>query len=587
MTTEADSDARLLRRGVRLLWTSVKAQHRPFIISVTGATIFALMAVGGTIVLGRITDRILEPAFEADGVPGGTIAWGAAALIAASALRMAGVVLRRYFGQMAQRRMQRLWFTRVTDKYLGVPLRWFDERPAGELLAHADADAERATMAMQPLPFSLGVVVLIVVAMIQLAFVDPVLLAVGLALFPGLGVLNKIYTTAVEAPAARAQARVGDVSSVAHESFEGALLVKTLGLEGREHARIRERAEALRGERLAVGRLRAGFEPGLDALPNLGTVVLLWLGASRVANGAISTGELVQAMALFGLLAFPFRVVGFLLEEMPRAVVAHDRLQKVLAAPERPVPSQARPLPEGPLDVELDDVRFAFGDDVVLDGLTTRLAPGQVVALVGSTGGGKTTLCQLIAHLMDPTSGEIRLGGVPLRTADPDALHDAVALVFQESFLFSDTVRENLTLGREVPDDAVWEALEVARARAFVERLPQGLDDVVGERGVTLSGGQRQRLALARALLRRPRVLLLDDATSAVDARVERDILDGLRGTVAATTLVVAHRVSTIALADRVLLLDGGRIVADGSHRQLLAVPAYAALVRAYEQDAA
>ena len=586
MTTAADSETRLLQRGVRLLWTSVKAQRKPFIVSVAGATIFAVMAVGGTIVLGRITDRVLQPAFEEGGVPGGTIAWGAAALIGASALRMGGVVLRRFFGQMAQRRMQRLWFTRITDKYLAVPLPWFDERPAGELLAHADADAERATMAMQPLPFSLGVVVLIVVAMVQLAFVDPVLLAVAVALFPGLAVLNKIYTSAVEAPAARAQARVGDVSAVAHESFEGALLVKTLGLEDREHDRLRERAEALRTERLAVGRMRAGFEPGLDALPNLGTVVLLWLGASRLADGAITTGELVQAMALFGLLAFPFRVVGFLLEEMPRAVVAHDRIQRVLAAPERPAPEEARALPDGPLDVELDHLEFAFDEgDIVLHSLTTRLEPGQVVALVGSTGGGKTTLCQLIAHLIEPTAGEIRVGGMPLSRVDPEALHQAVALVFQESFLFSDSVRENLTLGQPVDDDAVWEALDIARARDFVARLPRGLDDIVGERGVTLSGGQRQRLALARALLRRPRVLLLDDATSAVDARVERAILDGLRGTVAATTLVVAHRVSTIALADRVLLLEGGRIVADGTHRDLLSVPSYAALVSAYEAD--
>jgi ABC-type multidrug transport system fused ATPase/permease subunit len=162
-----------------------------------------------------------------------------------------------------------------------------------------------------------------------------------------------------------------------------------------------------------------------------------------------------------------------------------------------------------------------------------------------------------------------------------------VALVFQETFLFADTLRENLTMGADVPDDEVLAALEVARARRFVERLPHGLDQVVGERGVTLSGGQRQRIALARALLRRPRVLLLDDATSAVDPRVEQAILDRLRESVAATTVVVAHRVSTIALADRVLLLDGGRVAAEGRHQDLLSVPAYAALVRAYEQDAA
>lgn len=576
------AEQNVLARGARLLWVSARAQARPFTISLVGATLFAVMAVGGTVVLGRVTDDVLTPAFD-DGVSRSTILLGAVAIVVASLLRMVGVVLRRYFGQMAQRRMQMHWFHRVTDRYLAVPLRWLEARPTGELLAHADADCERATMAMQPLPFSLGVVVIILVAMVQLATVDLVLLAVALTLFPGLALLNNTYTRRVEQPATRAQARVGDVSAVAHESFEGALVVKTLGLEGREVARLRERAEQLRQERLVVGRLRAGFEPGLDALPSLGTIAVLWLGAWRVSTGAVTTGEIVQAMALFGILAFPFRVVGFLLEEVPRAVVAHDRIQGVLAAPVRPERPDPPALPDGPLDVVLDGVGFRYDDEPVLAGVHARLAPGEVVALVGSTGSGKSTLCSLIAHLQEPTHGEVRLGGVDVTTADPAVLHAATALVFQETFLFADTVRENLTMGEPVDDDALRAALDIARASAFVDRLPHGLDEVVGERGVTLSGGQRQRLALARALLRRPRVLILDDATSAVDATVERAILDGLRDSVAATTLVVAHRVSTIALADRVLLLDGGRVAAEGTHRELLAEPAYAALVRAYE----
>jgi ABC-type multidrug transport system fused ATPase/permease subunit len=572
---------------LRLLWASVRAQSRPFALSVAGAFVFSVMAVGGTVVLGRVTDEVLAPAFD-DGVERSTILLGASALVAASLCRMLGVVLRRYFGQMAQRRMQVHWFNRVTDRYLSVPLRWFDERPTGELLAHADADCERSTMVMQPLPFSIGVVVIIVVSMSLLAFVDWTLLLVAMALFPGLAVLNNLYTKRVESPAAEAQARVGDVSAVAHESFEGALVVKTLGLEQRESERLHERAEALRQARVRVGRLRAAFEPGLDALPNLGTIALLWIGAWRVSSGAVTTGELVQAMALFGILAFPFRVVGFLLEELPRAVVAQDRIQGVLAAPQRPQPAAPRPLPDGSLEVELDGVHFAYGDDIVLDGLSTRIPAGQVVALVGPTGAGKSTLCHLLVHLMDVDQGAIRLGGEDIRDVDADELAAHVALVFQETFLFADTVRANLTLGlADVGDERLWEVLEVARARRFVERLPHGLDEVVGERGVTLSGGQRQRLALARALLREPRLLLLDDATSAVDATVERAILDGLRATIAATTLVVAHRISTIALADRVLLLDDGRIVADGRHHELLSVPAYAALVRAYEQEAA
>lgn len=586
MTAAGSDERRIMRRGVTLLWRSARAQPRPFLVSLVGATLFGVVAVGGTVVLGRVTDDVLTPAFDG-GVSGGTIAIGCAAIVIASLLRMVGVVLRRYFGQMAQRRMQVHWFTQVTDRYLRVPLRWFDEHPAGELLAHADADSERATMAMQPLPFSLGVVVIVVVSMVQLATVDPVLLAVGVALFPSLTLLNRAYTRRVEGPAATTQARVGDVSAVAHESFEGVLVVKTLGLEEREVARLRASAEQLRTARLEVGRLRAGFEPGLDALPNLGTIAVLWLGAWRVSTGALTTGELVQAMALFSILAFPFRIVGFLLEELPRAVVAHDRISRVLAAPDRAVPADPRPLPDGPLQLEVDRIEFGYGDDTVLDGVTTRLEPGEIVALVGSTGSGKSTLCHLLAHLDDPRRGQIRLGGVPLELAEPAALAAATALVFQETFLFADSVRGNLTLEADVPDEDLWRALDVARARTFVERLPHGLDEVVGERGVTLSGGQRQRLALARALLRRPRLLLLDDATSAVDPLVEQAILAGLRGSAEATTLVVAHRVSTIALADRVLLLDDGRIAAEGTHLELLErSAAYAALVSAYEDDA-
>lgn len=582
-------DRAILARGAGLLWASARAQWRPFVVAVLGASLYAVVTVGGTIVIGRVTDDILAPTLAADGkaVARSTIAIGAAAIVIASLLRMVGVVLRRYFGQMAQRRMQVQWFRSVTDRYLDVPLRWFDDHPSGELLAHADADAERATMAMQPLPFSLGVVVIILVAMVQLALVDPALMLIGLGLFPSLAALNHVYTRHVEGPASAAQARVGEVSAVAHESFEAALVVKTLGLRDREVERLHRAADRLRQERLTVGRLRAAFEPGLDALPNLGTVVVLGVGAWRLSAGAVTVGELVQAMTLFGLLAFPFRIVGFLLEELPRAVVAHDRLEAVLAAPVRSQPAAPLALPAGPAEVVLDGVSFAYGSEPVLAGVDARIAPGEVVALVGATGAGKTTLCVLLAGLRTPTQGTIRVAGTPLDALDPAVLHRAVVPVFQEAFLFADSVRENLTLGADLPDDEVLAALDLARARSFVERLPAGLDEVVGERGVTLSGGQRQRLALARALLHRPQVLLLDDATSAVDARVERNILDGLRGALRATTIVVAHRVSTIALADRVLYVDGGTIAASGPHQELLAVPGYRALVRAYEQDAA
>jgi ATP-binding cassette subfamily B protein len=577
----------VLRRGVRLLWRSVRTHPRPFAVSVFGSALFGLMAVAGSVALGRVTDRVIIPGV-ADGVSGATLAGGAGAIVAVAALRSLGVVLRRYFGNMTARRMQRTLFRRITDTYLRVPLGYFGRHPTGELLAHADADVERAVTAIQPLPFSLGVIVLVATSMVSLAVVDPLLMLVGCALFPALALINRVYTSHVEVPAALTQARIGEVSTVAHESFEGALVVKTLGLETREVGRLTAAAEDLRSVRLRVGRLRATFEPGLDALPNLGTIALLALGAWRVSVGAITTGELVQAMALFGVLAFPMRVVGFLLEELPRAAVAADRIETVLAEPPRPTPAAEgrQPLPSGPLAVEVTGLRFGYGGEPVLDGLDLELAPGEVVALVGATGSGKSTLCHLLAHLHRPEAGSVRIGGVDLADADPDDVRRSVALAFQEAFLFAATVHENLTLGEPVDDADLACALDRARAQRFVARLPDGLQQRLGERGVTLSGGQRQRLALARALLRQPGLLVLDDATSAVDPVVERQILDGLRQSLRATTLIVAHRLSTIGLADRVLFLEGGRILASGTHHELLqSEPAYAALTKAYARD--
>ena len=512
-------------------------------------------------------------------------------IVGVAVIRAAAIVLRRFAGSVTLRRTQRRWFHELTDHYLAQPLRFYADEPTGKLLAHTDTDAERAGFAIMPVPLTIGAVAMLIFASISLAVLDPILFVIGLALFPTLIVLNQLFSTRVERPSARAQAGVAAVSSIAHESFEGALIVKVLGLDRHERDRLAGAADDLRRERIVIGRLRAVFEPALETLPALATVALLGVGASRVDAGAITTGDLVQAMTLFGILSFPMRVMGFFLEELPRSVVSRDRVIDVLSSDWVATDAVARPdahtpLPDGPLSVRVDGVSFAFGDEPVLSDVNVDVAAGSVVAIVGSTGAGKSTLCSTIAGLIRPTAGRVLVGDVDLAHVPPHTLTDAVAMVFQETFLFADSVRENLVLGADVDDDALDEALAIAHGE-FVHDLADGIDTMVGERGVSLSGGQRQRLALARALLRSPRVLLLDDATSAIDPLIEQGILDALRHRLATTTLVVAHRIATIRLADRVVQIEDGRVVGVGTHDELLATsPAYEALVRAYEDDA-
>jgi ABC-type multidrug transport system fused ATPase/permease subunit len=583
----SDKHTGVVWRGLRIVGSYIAMHPGPFSVAVTGAAVYAGMTVATTVVLGRITDRVLVPAFER-GVSVRTAGWAAAALVAVGVVKAVGIIVRRYFAGMTGSRVMATLRGRVVDRYQQLPLAYHQSRPTGELLAHAEADVMAAVEVVHPLPYTTAVVLLLVFAVVALVVTDPFLAAIGLLILPALTLLNRHYSRRVEGPARRVQERLGEVSAVAHESIDGALVVKTLGREEAEADRLREAADRLRRERIAVGNLRAAFEPAFEALPAAGMAVLTAVGSWRVSTGDISVGTLVQFVALFQLLAFPMRLIGFILSDLPRAVAGRERLEDVFAEPQR----MARPAggvapPPGPVGVSVREVRFAYDGNPVLRGVSFEVAPNETVALVGPTGAGKSTLASLLVRLADPDGGSIRIGGVDLRDLDPEELRRTAAIVFQESFLFATTVRENLCLGVPASDEEVVAAARLARAHDFIQALPSGYDTVLGERGVSLSGGQRQRLAIARALVRRPRVLILDDATSAVDPSVEAAILEGLRRELEATLVVIAYRVSTVTLADRVLYLDEGRIVASGSHRELLAHPGYEAMVRAYERSVA
>ncbi len=588
MGTEAQDrvDARgLFGRGMRLVGSYIKAHPKPFVISVCGAFTFAVASVGVTVALGRVTDRVLRPAFG-KGVSAGTVWLAIAAVMGLAILRATGIGVRRYYSGVLGSAVGATLRERVSDRYRDLSLAYHRATPTGELLAHVEADVEAAIDVLYPVPFAIGVLFLVLFAMISLILTDPYLTLVGLLMVPTLAILNRSFARRMQGPAQRAQERIGDVSSVAHESIDGALVVKALGREQAEVERLRDKAQQLRKERTDAGFVRAGFEPALDALPSLAITVMIGVGAWRVSTGAVTIGTLVQMVTLFGMLAWPMRFIGWILSELPRAVVGHGRIAGVLQQPIT-IESIAEPvvLPNEPLDVRADALSYEFAGVRVLDEVTFHIRANESVALVGPTGVGKSTLAQLLVRLDDPTSGEILLGGVNLRHVEAASLRHAASMVFQDSFLFANTVSENIGLDSGASREEIERAAMVAQADRFIRALPKGFETVLGERGHTLSGGERQRVALARALVRKPRVLILDDATSSVDPTIEAEILAGLRAELQTTLIVIAYRLSTIRLADRVLYLERGRLRATGSHEELLSSePGYAAMVRAYER---
>jgi ATP-binding cassette subfamily B protein len=587
-----------LRRGLYVLGQGIRQSPVVFALAVLGSALYGVMTAGTAWAVGKVTADVVVPAFRAGSVASGDLLRGAGLMAAVALLLTVGVISRRVAAGYVVYDLGAKYRRRVTAQYLRLPLSWHGRHPTGQLLSNANADVEATWQVFAPLPMAIGVVVMLVVAAVSMVLADPLLALVGFCVFPLVFLVNVAFQRVMSPRVTRAQQLRADVSDVAHESFDGALVVKAMGRERAETERFAYTARRLRDANVDVGRTRGTFDPIIEAIPNLGTLVVLAVGTSRAASGATSAATVVEVAYLFSLLGFPVRALGWVLGELPRSVVGWDRVQHVLEA-QGGLTYGSRTLDAvGPARVRLDGVELAHidtaGDPVrVLHDVTLDVEPGRTLAMVGPTGSGKSTLASLLVRLSDPDRGVVSIDGVDLRDVREGGVARAAALVPQQTFLFDDTVRGNITLGDPEltdPDDRrVWAALRLAQADAFVAALPHGLDTRVGERGTTLSGGQRQRIALARALVRRPRLLVMDDATSAVDPKVEAAILAGLRAAGSGTTVVViAYRKATIALADEVVFLLHGRVVARGTHAELTARDErYRNLVDAYERDAA
>ena len=579
----------VVRRGMRHIGRAIVEQPGMFTLAFLASSLYGGATVASAYVLGEVTDRVVLPALRDGVTSAGALTLAAAAILGVAVLKILGILGRRLFAGVMGYRLQAEYRRRVTGQYLRLPLSWHQRHPTGQLLSNANSDVEAAWFFVAPLPFACGAVVMIGITVAALVATDPWLAVVGLVVFPLVFLVNAVYSQAMSPRMRRAQQLRAEVSEIAHESFDAALVVKTLGREDVETHRFTGRADELRDGLVAVGRVRGLFDPLMEALPNLGTLAVLLIGATRVTDGATDPGDLVSIAYLFTLLALPIRAIGWVLADLPRALAGFDRVTPVLdATGETQHGPEAAVAGTGGAGLGLRGVDYGFEGVArpTLSGVTFDVAPGSTVAVVGPTGSGKSTLAGLLVRLVDPGTGEVLLDGVDLRSLREGEVSAQAAFVPQGTFLFDDTVRGNVTLGADVADEQVWAALRVAAVDDVVRRLPEGLDTRVGERGATLSGGQRQRIALARAVVRRPRLLVLDDATSAVDPAVEARILDALRDAERpSTVVVVAYRQATIALADEVVWLEGGRVLARGSHDELLAeVPGYAALVRAYAQ---
>jgi ABC-type multidrug transport system fused ATPase/permease subunit len=574
-------------RGFRVLGHGIREEPGMFIYGVLGSALFALMTVASSYVIGAVVGRVAEPALASGRIVVGSLALGAGAILAVSALKVMGIFGRRLGAGRMNFNLQARYRRRVTRRYLDLPVSWHQEHATGTLLSNANADVEAIWSPIQPFPLAVGAIVMLVASLASLFIVDWALALVGVALFPLLYLASVFFSRFVAPRMARSQQLRAELSATAHESFDGALVIKTMGREADETERFGAKATELRDAMVSLGRVRGLFDPFLDGLPSLGTLAVLVVGAIRLKQGVIDLGDVVSVSFLFVMLGLPVQAVGWVLAELPRAVVGWDRVQHVITAAGDMTYGQRSFDGTGPAALSFSDVAFAHtAEGPVLSGVSFEVAAGRTVALVGPTGSGKSTIGTLAARLVDPAAGTVRLDGVDVRELSAGALASTVALVPQIPFVFDDTIRGNVTLDRDgIGDDQVWEALRAAQADGYTAALPTSLSTVVGERGTSLSGGQRQRLTLARALAGKPRLLILDDATSAVDPSVEAAILGALRRT-GRSILVVAYRRATIALADEVVYLEGGRVVARGTHAELLdTVPGYAELVTAYEHD--
>ncbi|QYB02381.1 ABC transporter ATP-binding protein/permease [Rhodococcus sp. USK10] len=496
-----------------------------------------------------------------------------AVLVALAAIRFAAAYTRRYRSGQLSLGVQYDLRGDAFRSLLRLDGVKQDGLQTGQVVSRSISDITLIQMLLQLLPHMAGNLLMFAISLGVMAVLSPILTLVALAVLPALWFISLRSRVDLFPANWHAQEQAAVVAGGVEAAVTGVRVVKGFGQEDRELEDLEKRAGELFRSRLRVARLTSRYNPALQAVPMLGQALVLALGGWLALHGALSLGTFVAFTTYLAAFASPVRQLATLLTVSQQGRASVERVREVIDnAPAVTTAPDAVELPDGPLAVEFDDVAFGYDpSNRLLDGLSLRIAPGETVAVVGAAGSGKSTLAMLVPRLYDVDAGAVTVGGIDTRRLSLDSLRSALGVVFEDSYLMSATIRANVSYGRPDVDEAtVREALRVVQAEEFVDTLPDGLETVVGEQGVTLSGGQRQRIALARALVTDPRILVLDDATSAVDARVEAAVHHELRvATRERTTLIIAHRRSTLALADRIAVLADGRIVDVGTSAEL------------------
>ena len=545
---------------------------RPYRKQLWWSLAFAWLAMGMTVVIPPLIGHTVN---EIQAGNKGALLPLAAAIVVAAILRVGLTVVRRLVAGKVSLAVEFDLRQRFYSHLQSLELGFFDNQQTGQLMS-------RATVDLQSIRFFLGYgLIFITQNLLTITLAAAVMLVYnpGLALIALAPAPIVIYTAArynkVSRPALQeVQQRIAELTAEAEENVSGIRIVKAFAREEHQLHRFQRAIGRVFDQSIYSTKLQAFFSPIIGLLPQLGTAAVLLVGGRQVINGNLSVGELTAFYVYLAMLSAPMRMLGIAMGMSQRAVASGNRLFEILdREPQIKSPPGAPPLPAGGGEVEMRGVTLRYdGAGPALTDIDLDVAPGKTVALVGPSGAGKTSLVALIARLYDPSEGTVLVDGADVRSVDVTSLRSEIAFVADESFLFSASVAENIAYAHpEATREEIEEAARRAQADVFIRDLPDGYDTRVGERGLTLSGGQRQRVAIARALLADPRILILDDATSSVDARTERAIKRGLREVMEGrTTFIIAHRLSTISLADEIVVIDGGRIVDRGTHDELM-----------------